>query len=88
MLNKVSLSAQDIDKYRLIETRGILDEVVSLGKELKGLRLCHVNSTSFGGGVAELLVSYIPLLRGLGITADWQIIHGILACLISVRRCF
>jgi trehalose synthase len=53
-----------------------MDEVVSLGKELKGLRLCHVNSTPFGGGVAELLVSYIPLLRGLGITADWQIIRG------------
>jgi len=69
-------SAQDIDKYRLIETRGIMDELVSLGKELKGLRICHVNSTPFGGGVAELLVSYIPLLRGLGITADWQIIRG------------
>jgi trehalose synthase len=53
-----------------------MDEVVSLGKELKGLRLCHVNSTPFGGGVAELLVSYIPLLRGLGIKADWQIIRG------------
>lgn len=76
MLNKVSLSAQDIDRYRLIETRGIMDEVVSLGKELKGLRVCHVNSTPFGGGVAELLVSYIPLLRGLGIKADWQIIRG------------
>lgn len=76
MLNKVSLSAQDIDKYRLIETRGIMDELVSLGKELKGLRICHVNSTPFGGGVAELLVSYIPLLRGLGIKADWQIIRG------------
>jgi trehalose synthase len=76
VLNKVSLSAQDIDKYRLIETRGIMDELVSLGKELKGLRICHVNSTPFGGGVAELLVSYIPLLRGLGIKADWQIIRG------------
>ncbi|MEE8582867.1 MAG: hypothetical protein V3S61_03225, partial [Dehalococcoidales bacterium] len=76
MLNKVSLGTQDIDRYRLIETRGIMDELVSLGKELKGLRICHVNSTPFGGGVAELLVSYIPLLRGLGITADWQIIRG------------
>ena len=51
----------------MIETRGLIDEVVSLSKELKGLRLCHINSTPFGGGVAELLVSYIPLLRALGI---------------------
>jgi trehalose synthase len=76
MLHKVSLGVGDIDKYRLIETRGLIDEVVSLGDELKGLRLCHINSTPFGGGVAELLVSCIPLLRSLGIKADWQIIRG------------
>jgi len=76
MLHKVSLGITDIDKYRLIEARDVIDEIVSLGEELKGLRLCHINSTPFGGGVAELLVSYIPLLRSLGIEADWQIIRG------------
>jgi trehalose synthase len=76
MLHKVSLGIADIDKYRLIEARGVIDEVVSLGEELKGIRLCHINSTPFGGGVAELLVSYIPLLHSLGIKADWQIIRG------------
>ena len=76
MLHKVSLGTGNIDKYRLIESRGFIDEVVNLGEELKGLRVCHINSTPFGGGVAELLVSYIPLLRALGIKADWQVIHG------------
>ena len=76
MLHKVSLGTGNIDKYLMIQGREIMDEVVSLGKELKGLRLCHINSTPFGGGVAELLVSYIPLLRSLGINADWQIIRG------------
>ena len=32
MLNKVSLDVMDIDKYRLIETRGLIDEIVSLGQ--------------------------------------------------------
>ena len=76
MLHKVSLGMGNIDKYRMIETRGLIDEVVSLGEALKGLRVCHINSTPFGGGVAELLVSYIPLLQALGIKADWQIIRG------------
>jgi len=76
MRHKVSLGVGNIDKYRTIETRELIDEVVNLGEELKGLRLCHINSTPFGGGVAELLVSYIPLLRSLGIKADWQIIRG------------
>ena len=76
MLHKISLGAADINKYRLIETRGMIDEIVSLGEELRGLRVCHINSTPFGGGVAELLISYIPLLRSVGIEADWQIIRG------------
>ncbi len=76
MLHKISLGTANIDKYRLIQSRELIDEVVSLGKDLKGLRLCHINSTPFGGGVAELLVSYIPLLRALGIKADWQVIRG------------
>jgi trehalose synthase len=76
VLHKVSLGTSNIDKYRLIESRGFIDEVVNLGEELKGLRLCHINSTPFGGGVAELLISYIPLLRAIGIKADWQVIHG------------
>jgi len=76
MLHKISLGTADFNKYRLVETKELIDEVVSLGEELKGLRLCHINSTPFGGGVAELLVSYIPFIRSLGIKADWQVIRG------------
>mgnify|MGYP001212854380 CR=1 FL=1 len=76
MLHKISLGTGDINKYRMVEARGTIDELVSLGEELKGLRVCHINSTPFGGGVAEMLVCYIPLVRSLGIKADWQIIRG------------
>ncbi len=76
MLHKIPMGAVDINKYRLIEQRGIIDELCSLGEELKGLRLCHINSTPFGGGVAELLSGQIPLMRSIGIKADWQVIRG------------
>ncbi|MBE9501959.1 MAG: glycosyltransferase [Chloroflexi bacterium] len=54
----------------------LIDEIVALGEDLKGIRLCHINSTPFGGGVAELLSSLIPLTRGVGVSADWQVIRG------------
>jgi len=76
MLHKISLGVADINKYRMVATKTVMDELVSLGEELKGLRVCHVNSTPFGGGVAELLVSLIPLMRAVGIQADWQVIRG------------
>ena len=76
MLQKISLGVKDIDKYRFLLASELFDEIDSLAGELKGLRLCHINSTPFGGGVAELLFSYIPMVRSLGIHADWQVIRG------------
>ncbi len=76
MLQKVSLGVKNIDKYRMLVSSELMDEVENLADALKGLRLCHINSTPFGGGVAELLSSNVPLMRGLGISADWQVIRG------------
>lgn len=76
MLEKLSLSTKDIKKYRLVLESEVIDEVEELARDLKGIRICHINSTPFGGGVAELLFSHIPLMRGVGIDADWQIIRG------------
>ena len=69
------LSCQ-IDKYRLIVGDELMDEIASLAQELKGLRICEISSTAYGGGVAELLPRVIPALETLGIHADWRLIHG------------
>lgn len=76
MLEKLSLGVKNIKKYRCELGRELIDEVETLARDLKGIRLCHINSTPFGGGVAELLFSHIPLMRGVGIEADWQVIRG------------
>ncbi len=76
MLHKISLGVGDISKYRMVAVKKVIDELVSLGEELKGLRVCHVNSTPFGGGVAELLACQIPLMRAVGVQVDWQVIRG------------
>jgi trehalose synthase len=68
--------AKHLDDY--LEPAG--EEAVARLREaaepLKGCRVVHISSTSFGGGVAELLVTQIALLRDLGIDADWQLIEG------------
>ena len=76
MLQKISLGVKEIDRYRFLLSSELINEIKSLASDLKGLRLCHINSTPFGGGVAELLFSYIPIVRSLGIHADWQVIRG------------
>ena len=76
MLEKITVGEKNLDSYRPMVMVGdqLLDEVIALGKELQGVRLCHINSTPYGGGVAELLYSCIPLLCSMGIVAEWRII--------------
>lgn len=76
MLQKVSLGTSKIEKYCSLMSREIIAELENLSQQLNKIRLCHINSTPFGGGVAELLVSAIPLQREMGIKAEWQIIRG------------
>lgn len=38
--------------------------------------MLHVNATAFGGGVAELLATLVPLMRDAGLDAHWQVIEG------------
>jgi trehalose synthase len=43
---------------------------------LRDLRVAHVNSTYYGGGVAELLSSLTLLFNSLGIKTEWRVIQG------------
>lgn len=82
MLPKVSIHRfccapfTNVDNYRRLVGDELIDEIEALARDLKGVRACHINSTGFGGGVAELLSRHVPLARALGIDADWRIIQG------------
>jgi trehalose synthase len=66
----------NVESYRLLISDELFDEIVALARELRGVRICHINSTAFGGGVVELLTRYLPALQALGLSADWRLIHG------------
>ena len=66
----------NVENYRRLVGSEVIDEIEALARALKGVRVCHVNSTGFGGGVAELLSRLVPLARALGIEADGRLIQG------------
>jgi trehalose synthase len=45
-------------------------------KVFEGRVIWNVNSTSRGGGVAEMLISLLAYARGLGVNTRWEVIAG------------
>ncbi|MBI2462317.1 MAG: glycosyl transferase family 1, partial [Candidatus Rokubacteria bacterium] len=82
MLPRVSIgrhccaASVNLENHRRLVGDELIDEIRSLAGDLKGVRICHVNATAFGGGVAELLSRHLPLLQALGLSVEWRLIHG------------
>ncbi len=63
--------------YREIVSETVLDEIRAKARDLKDATVVHVNATSFGGGVAEILDNFVLLMNDLGIRTDWRVLHGV-----------
>ena len=76
MQQRVNPGNKSLADYRSIVRRELFDEVVALGERLRGKRVLHVSATSFGGGVAEILYTLVPLMRDAGLETEWDIMFG------------
>lgn len=65
-----------LDAYRSIMGDEEINEIRRLGAFVKGAVFQNFNSTAVGGGVAEILVRLIPLLKDAGVDAVWNVIEG------------
>ena len=76
MLQHVAVANKSLADYTHLVGKDIIEEIYALAEPLKGLRVAHLSATAFGGGVSELLYTLIPLMRDVGLDADWQVIYG------------
>jgi len=65
-----------LDDYEAVIGKAQLDELRYLAKEMRGKSVTMVNSTSMGGGVAEILNRLVPLLMELEVQTRWEVITG------------
>jgi trehalose synthase len=76
LLERVPLLDKALDDYADTVEAGTIERIRELAAQMQGARVLHVNATAYGGGVAELLATHVPLLRDAGLEAEWQVIHG------------
>src|SRR5437762_3377138 len=76
MLQLVNVGHKSLADYATIATRGLMDDIRRLAEPLAGKRVVHLSATAFGGGVAEINYTLIPLMQDAGLEVEWRIIRG------------
>ncbi len=79
-MNEVTMATRGIARFHSIVGRGAVETMAGLTDEtvqrLDGRTVWNVNSTAAGGGVAEMLQSLLPYVRGAGIDARWMVMRA------------
>lgn len=76
MLQKVDVQRKSLKDYQSIAGADVIEQIREAAKPLKGARVVHINATAYGGGVAEILQTLVPLMNDIGLVAEWQVIVG------------
>ena len=79
-MQEVLIQPKPLEQYRRVVDESAYqrwrDTVRSLAERLAGSTVWHVNSTSQGGGVAEMLRPEVAYSRGAGIDTRWVVVSG------------
>lgn len=67
------IKVEDYEPYVGAET---VDRIQKKAERLRNVHVTNVNSTFYGGGVAEILTSLTLLMNSLGIQTGWRVIQG------------
>ncbi len=74
-MQRVPVGRASLNDYAPFVGYEKIEEVRQLASRLKGARVLHVNSTPYGGGVAELLYYLIPLMTDVGLEVEWRVLE-------------
>jgi trehalose synthase len=76
MLQPIAVGHKSLADYTHVAGRPQIAEIRELAESLRGLKVLHLSATAFGGGVAEILYTLIPLMNDVGVEAEWQVMLG------------
>ena len=75
-MQKVNVGHKSLADYNSLIGRTLAEEIRRLAEPMQGKRILHLSATAFGGGVAEIQYTLIPLMIDAGLDAEWRVIEG------------
>ena len=76
LVTDAAYSQATLDDYASVVGSEAVEELRALAAPLRGRRVLHINATAVGGGVAEMLLSLVPLMRDVGLDTHWYVLEA------------
>ena len=76
MLQLINVGHKSLADYATLVGPRLMSQIRSLAASLQGRRVLHLSATAFGGGVAEINYTLIPIMRDAGLEVEWRVIWG------------
>ena len=73
MLNNTSKNQQKNVRLELYNDIFNVDSLIKETRNLKNIKVLHINSVKMGGGVADILSHIVPLFNDIGIQSHWWV---------------
>jgi trehalose synthase len=75
-LDSTTLGAHSLESYEPLIGAAAVQRILAKVETLRGLRIAHISSTFYGGGVTEILTPLTLLMNSVGIDTSWHLVQG------------
>src|SRR3954464_698608 len=75
-IQRSTLGLHPIEQYEPLIGAATLERIAAKVDRVRTMRVAHISSTFYGGGVTELLTPLTLMMNAMGIETDWHLIQG------------
>jgi len=74
--NGAPFSLSRLEDYLPVVGEKKIERLLKAVEKARDIKILELNSSAYGGGVAEMLLSSVPFINQLGIDNEWKVIRG------------
>lgn len=75
-IERSTLGLHSIEQYEPLIGRATTQRILRKAERIRTMRIAHVSSTFYGGGVTEILTPLTLMMNAAGIETEWHLIQG------------
>ncbi|KRR06563.1 glycosyl transferase family 1 [Bradyrhizobium valentinum] len=75
-VQRSTLGLHTLEQYEPLIGAATVKRIAAKAERMRTMRVAHISSTFYGGGVTELLTPLTLMMNATGIETDWHLIQG------------